>query len=162
MIESELKFLVAQVPDLGPLEHEPIDQHYLSEPPQSLRIRRIGGRCEITKKFALAAGDRTTKEELTIPLRADEYDRLRPLALRSLQKTRYYIPLPGGLTAELDVFHGPLAGLVLVEVEFPDDAAQAGFTPPAWFGRGVSQERWSSNSKLAGKTFAELLPFVRH
>ena len=37
-----------------------------------------------------------------------------------VRKTRYRIPLDCGLTAELDIFHGPHRGLLLVEVEFPD------------------------------------------
>ena len=89
-------------------------------------------------------------------LNADEYARLRPLAERTLTKTRSYLPLPGGLRAELDVFHGPLEGLAMVEVEFPDEAARAAFVPPPWFGRDVSQESWSANSWLAGKSLADV------
>ena len=81
---------------------------------------------------------------------------LLPLAKRGLAKTRYYLRLDGGLTAELDVFKGPLDGLAMVEVEFRDDASRKAFTPPDWFGRDVSQEAWSSNSNLAGKTFYDI------
>ena len=40
-------------------------------------------------------------------------------------KTRYFVPLGDGLTAEVDVYEGDLDGLVTAEVEFPDEAARA-------------------------------------
>ena len=78
------------------------------------------------------------------------YERLKSKCEgRPVLKTRYKIPLEGGLTAELDIFHGPHEGLRLVEVEFPDTAASHTFTPPAWFGEDVSADRRYRNSWLA-------------
>jgi len=156
MLENELSFLIRELPDLKEAVVKEIEQHYLSEGPEPLRLRRIGPRFELTKKIKVAPGDMTRQEEINIPLTDGEFKRLRPLALRSLDKTRYYLPLPGGLTAEIDVFRGPLDGLAMVEVEFTDDAARAAFVPPPWFGRDVSQEEWSANSWLAGKSFDDV------
>lgn len=160
MVENELSFLVAKMPKIIGVPHKEIEQHYLSDGAEPLRLRRAGGTFELTKKLPLDADDLSRKEEITIPLERDEYFMLLPLARRSLAKTRFYIPLPGGHTAELDVFRGPLEGLVMVEVEFRDDAARAAFVPPAWFGRDVSQDAWSSNAALAGKTWFDVRPMA--
>ncbi len=158
MVENELSFLITKLPKLSGIPRKEIEQHYLSEGTEPLRLRRAGGTFELTKKLTLDAGDLSRKEEITIPLERAEYFMLLPLARRSLAKTRYYLPLPGGRAAELDVFKGPLDGLIMVEVEFSDDAARAAFVPPDWFGRDVSQEAWSSNAALAGKTYFDVRP----
>ncbi len=160
MVENELSFLVATMPRIVGVPHKEIEQHYLSDGAEPLRLRRAGGTFELTKKLPLDTDDLSRKEEITIPLDRQEYFMLLPLARRSLAKTRFYLPLPGGHTAELDVFRGPLEGLVMVEVEFRDDAARASFEPPAWFGRDVSQEPWSSNAALAGKTWFDIRPLA--
>lgn len=156
MIENELSFLVTRLPDLAQLKKKRIEQHYLSEGREPLRIRRWEGGCELTKKLTMEDDDLSRVEEITIPLTPEEFAMLLPHAKKSIAKTRYYHPLPGGLTAEIDVFEGPLQGLVTAEVEFADEATRERFVPPDWFGRDVSQEVWSVNSQLAGKSFADI------
>lgn len=158
MIENELSYLVTRLPDLSSLKKKRIEQHYLSEGREPLRIRNADGTHELTKKLTMEDDDLSRVEEITIPLTPDEFAMLLPHAKRSIAKTRHYVPLDGGLTAEIDVFDGPLAGLTMVEVEFPDEQSRAAFVPPDWFGRDVSQEVWSVNSWLAGKTFADVSP----
>jgi len=160
MLESELSFLVRELPDLKRTVKKEIAQDYLSAGPAPLRLRRIGDDFELTKKLDLDPSDRSRKEEINVPLTEDEYRRLRPLTVRGLTKTRYYMPLTDDLTAEIDVFHGALEGLVMVEVEFPDENRRGSFTPPTWFGRDVSQDDWSSNSWLAGKTLDDVKRFL--
>jgi CYTH domain-containing protein len=161
MLENELSFLVKRLPDLDCLKRADIRQDYLSNGPEPLRLRRIGDRFELTKKLDTDPGDMTRKEELTIPLTESEYREILPLSKRGLLKTRYYCPLPGGLIAEIDVFSRPLTGLVMVEVEFPDESSRNAFVPPDWFGRDISQEEWATNSWLAGRTFEEISRFIR-
>jgi adenylate cyclase len=160
MLENELSFLVKTMPDLSGIPRKDIEQHYLSDGIEPLRLRRSGGTFELTKKLNVAEGDLSRREEITVPLDLDEYRLLLPLAKRGLTKTRHYLRLSGGLTAELDVFHGALEGLAMVEVEFSDERSRAAFVPPKWFGRDVSQEEWSSNAFLAGKTFAAIRKHV--
>ena len=160
MLENERSFLVAKMPKLDGVVRKEISQHYLSDGEESLRLRKAGGTYELTKKLTVDPGDLSRKEELTIPLDRDEYHLLAPLAKRGLEKTRYYLRLPDGLTAELDVFAGPLKGLAMVEVEFPNEKIRASFVPPDWFGRDISQEAWSSNASLAGKTFRQIAEHV--
>ena len=86
-------------------------------------------------------------------LSPDRYTHLRAKCDGLLvRKTRYRIPLDCGLTAELDIFHGPHRGLLLVEVEFPTLQAADDFQPPAWFGPDVSQDPRYRNSYLAFHT----------
>lgn len=160
MMENELSFLVTVLPDLSGAKRKEIEQHYLSDE-SNLRIRASGGQFELTKKFRVDAADDTRKEEINVPLTESEYRAFLPLAKRGLTKTRNFVELNGGLVAEIDVFHGPLEGLVMVEVEFPSDEARAAFKAPDWFGRDVSQEEWSGNSWLAGKTFEDVRGFLQ-
>ncbi|MFA6603811.1 MAG: hypothetical protein WCT10_03120 [Patescibacteria group bacterium] len=160
MLESELSFLVKETPNLNELGRSEIEQHYLSEGGEPLRIRRIGQRYELTKKLDVAKNDFSRKDEINIPLTEEEFTRLRGLSIRSLAKTRYFFPLPEGLMGEIDVFHGPLEGLTVVEIEFNNDSARTAFVPPPWFGRDVSQEEWSANHNLAGKNFADIKKFL--
>jgi len=160
MLESELSYLVKETPNLDGLGRSEIEQHYLSDGSEPLRIRRIGRRFELTKKLDVAKNDYSRKDEINIPLTEEEFARLRGLSLRSLAKTRYFFPLPEGLMGEIDVFHGPLEGLTVVEVEFNNESARAAFVPPPWFGRDVSQEEWSANHFLAGKSHADIKKFL--
>ena len=50
---------------------------------------------------------------------------------------------------EVDIYAGPLAGLVVAEVEFPDLAAALCFQAPAWFGREVTEDSAFRNAALA-------------
>ena len=74
-------------------------------------------------------------------------------AVSIISKKRYLIPLPDGLTIELDVFAAPFEGLWIAEVEFSSEEQANAFTPPEWFGEEVT---WSSeyhNSTLSRKKF---------
>lgn len=53
---------------------------------------------------------------------------------RTIRKTRYIIPLDGGLKAELDVFHDFFEGLRYAEIEFPSVEASESYKVPDWLG----------------------------
>lgn len=168
MIENERTFLVKRLPeDLKSKRREKIRQGYLSEGLYPLRIRQKGNKYELTKKEPKTPGDFSRHEETTIYPKKEEFEKLWPLTVKSLEKTRYFYPLvktsepsKGGLTAEIDVFEKKLKGLVFVEVEFPSKKAMESFIPPDWFGRDVTQEEWSVNAYLAGKSFEEIKRFL--
>ena len=69
----------------------------------------------------------------------------------NIEKTRYLIPLEKNLTAELDVFHGKLDSLMLVEVEFDSIEAANAFVPPSWFGEDVTFSNKYHNCNLSKK-----------
>ncbi len=165
-MEIERKYLVKTLPDnLDAYPHVEIEQGYLCTSP-TLRIRRAGDAYILTVKEKVRAsvpapdsGDASEgrravaaihNREEEFRLAADRYAHLRGKCDGNLvHKTRYKIPLDGGLTAELDLFHGAHQGLLLVEVEFPDTASADAFVPPAWFGTDVSQDPRYRNSWLA-------------
>lgn len=157
-----MSFLVKERPDLDGLEPVEIEQFYLSDIQTPLRLRRYNReRFELTKKIPVDRADLSRQEEINIPLEATEFAELRRLAKRGLKKRRYYVPLADGLRAELDIYEGPLDGLMSVEVEFPDETSRQRFRPPEWFGRDITQAEWATNSFLAGKSLSEIEPYLR-
>lgn len=150
-MEIERKYLVNNLPaDIEACPHVEIEQGYLCTSP-TLRIRRAGDVYWLTvKEKVRSASSAIQNREEEFRLSADRYAHLRTKCDGKLvHKTRYKIPLDGGLTAELDIFHGAHQGLMLVEVEFPDTASADAFVPPAWFGTDVSQDSRYRNSWLA-------------
>lgn len=65
-----------------------------------------------------------------------------------ISKTRFLLNI-GDYTAELDIFKGPLEGLVLVEVEFDSMMAANNFKAPNWFGENVTYNKKYKNKNLA-------------
>ncbi|MET0730843.1 MAG: CYTH domain-containing protein [Solirubrobacterales bacterium] len=152
MPEIERKFLVTALPD-GLGEGEAIDQGYLAIAPDGVetRIRRRAGAATLTVK----SGPAMTRVEEEIPLEAARFDALWPLTEgRRLEKVRHLIGLERGLTAELDVYGGVLAGLLTAEIEFPSEAAARDFSPPPWLGEEVTGDATYANQNLATLTAA--------
>ena len=152
-MEIERKYLVVSLPgNLDSYPHVEIEQCYLCTSP-TVRVRRMGDVYILTIKENLSKGKKGEaihNREEEFDLSAESYERPKAKCEgRPVLKTRYKIPLAGGLVAELDIFHGAHEGLRLVEVEFPDTAASNTFTPPVWFGEDVSSDRRYRNSWLA-------------
>ena len=151
-MEIERKYLVNSLPEnLDSYPHVEIEQCYLCTSP-TVRVRRMGDVYILTvkEKVASACGGPIINRDEEFTLSAESYERLKSKCEgRPVLKSRYKIPLEGGLTAELDIFHGSHEGLRLVEVEFPDTATSHTFTSPAWFGEDVSSDRRYRNSWLA-------------
>lgn len=146
-MEIERKFLPSQLPEgLSTLRSIPMVQGYLCTEPV-IRVRREGPRCILTYK----GKGLLAREEYNLPLSEKAFLHLLPKCDgRLIQKTRYLLPLKGtALTAEIDLFEGELAGLVLLEVEFPSMEAAECFVPPAWFGREVTQDPAYHNANLS-------------
>jgi CYTH domain-containing protein len=100
--------------------------------------------------LTIKAGDdglRRTEVELAVDL-AEAEDLWPHTAGRRVDKVRHRVAVEGG-TAEVDVFGGDLAGLVLVEVEFPTEEAAGSFVAPDWFGEEVTGRPEWSNASLA-------------
>ena len=63
-----------------------------------------------------------------------------------IEKTRYRVPADE-LCWEIDVFGGAHAGLVVAEIELPDEDAH--FDRPDWLGEDVTQDKRYYNASLA-------------
>ena len=145
MIERERRFLVASLPEPLP-EPSRIEQAYVSTGPASVRVRRSDDRRMLTIK----TGSGRNRHEIERDLDQDEFDAIWAAATElRIAKRRHRIDIGNGLTAELDLYEGSLAGRRLVEVEFDSDDAADDFEPPDWFGREVTEDNRYTNSSLA-------------
>ncbi|HVU59888.1 MAG TPA: hypothetical protein VHC98_03575 [Candidatus Saccharimonadales bacterium] len=159
-IELELTYLAGHVPEeiknATPMAMRDIYVPVSAAHPR-LRIRRRGDTYEITKKQPIAAGDASRQLEQTIPLESAEFNALSQAPGRVIEKDRYAVTIEGR-QAEVDVFRGALEGLVLIDFEFPSEAAQQAFTPPACCLADVTQESFIAAGLLAGKTYEDIAP----
>ena len=144
MIERERRYLVVELPGELP-EPLRIEQGYVTTGRVTVRVRRVDDRHVRTIK----TGSGRNRTEIERDLDRDEFEALWDEATElRIVKRRHLVPLGGGLTAELDLFDGELAGRRMVEVEFDDDATADAFVPPAWFGREVTEDNRYTNSGL--------------
>ena len=147
-MEIERKFLLrAHPPALADAPAHIIVQGYLALTQEGVevRVRRKDDRTFLTVKH----GASLARTEVELPLPSDGWDALWPLtAGRRLRKTRRELPGPDGLTLEVDLYEDTLAGLEVVEVEFPDEAAAGRFQPPDWFGREITGDPEFRNETL--------------
>ena len=149
-MEIERKFLVRELPEnLESYSHSKLTQSYISRSPV-IRLRKIEQDGAESFVLTIKSGGLAVRQEFELPLQKAEYDRLfQKVEGRVLQKVRYLIPIENGYTAELDRFEGELAGLLLVEVEFPSVEEMNAFEPPSWFGEDVSASPLYHNSVLS-------------
>ena len=155
-MEIEKKYRLLRFPE--ELEQYPcrvIEQAYLCANP-TVRIRRSDDQYILTikdkqgVKELRAEGAGLINREIEIPLSKEAYEHLKTKQDGYLiEKRRYLIPLPDGLTAELDVFGGRLTGLCFAEVEFPDIETAQSFQPPDWLGQEVSTDPRYRNTALS-------------
>jgi adenylate cyclase len=146
--EIERKFLVKRLP-LAILHsrHSRIAQGYLANERggRHVRLRKKGRTASLTFKVGRASN----REEREIRLSPKQFATLWPAtAGRRLHKMRYEVPWKN-LTIEIDIYHGRNHGLIVAEVEFPNQTSRRKFKPPAWFGREITGEKRYSNVKLA-------------
>lgn len=143
--EIERKFLVSDLSALRGLTGTPIAQGYVAEGGLLVRVRRAGKKAFLTLK-----GPRTglscEEWEYEIPV-DDAIEMLKEHSTGGvLYKTRYLFPADKH-TLEVDVFEGPLAGLVIAEVELANEYESVML--PDWLGREVSTDMAYTNVNLA-------------
>jgi CYTH domain-containing protein len=145
-MEIERKFLVD-----GPLELDGpgrvMEQGYLALDPDGteVRLRREAG----LNTLAVKRGGGMVRHEIEIDVDDDRAEALWALTEgRRLSKSRYIRPLEGR-RVEIDVYGGPLSGLVVAEVEFESEAEAEAFDPPEWLGREITGDARFRNNVLA-------------
>lgn len=155
--EIERKFLVKSLPDnLNDYQSNNIEQGYLCSAPV-VRVRKYNDKYVLTYK----SGGMMMREEYEHPLTAESYSHLIGKADGLIiSKTRYRIPDKDDLVIELDVFHGPLEGFVMAEVEFSSEEQAISYTCPHWFGRDVTKDPAFHNSRISRMDEAELKEFM--
>ncbi|RVD74079.1 CYTH domain-containing protein [Mesorhizobium sp. M4A.F.Ca.ET.029.04.2.1] len=145
--EVERKFLVSSAAwrDLAEADIR-IRQFYLAAAPgRTVRVRISDDTsAELTLKFGSKARERD-EFEYSIPLA--EAQEMQAFAVgRVIEKTRHHVRHRGYLY-EVDVFGGMLAGLVVAELETPEDVPDEML--PDWLGREITGESRFYNASLA-------------
>ena len=146
--EIERKFLIKHLPlEILRSRHNRLAQGYLANERggRHVRLRKKGKAMSLTFKV----GRGSAREEREIKLSPAQFSMLWPATRsRRLHKTRYEIPWKK-LKIEVDIYHGRNHGLMVAEVEFPNQISRRKFKPPRWFGREVTGEKRYSNVRLA-------------
>jgi adenylate cyclase len=129
-----------------------LSQAYLQiEERQSIRVRIDGTSHASLAIKSAASGSARSEHEYEIPLQdAEELFRLRVGA--PVHKVRHVIPA-GPLKWEIDEFGGDNAGLVIAEIELPEEGY--GVDIPAWVGKEVTNDPRYYNSYLALHPYSE-------
>lgn len=155
-MEIEKKFLIQSLKDvpgdISDYKYHDLEQGYLSTEPV-VRVRKEDDTYYLTYK----GSGMLVREEYNLPLTEESYEHLVKKADGIvIKKRRYLIPLDGGLTCELDVFHGKYEGLLLAEVEFSSEEEANAFVPPAWFDTEVTYDSRYHNSNMSKATIIEV------
>jgi CYTH domain-containing protein len=144
--EIERKFLVD-----GPLSFRGrgrvMQQGYIALDPDGteVRIRREEGR----RTLAVKRGGGMIRTEIEIEVDPETAEALWALTEgRRLSKNRFVMEHEGH-AIEIDLYHGPLSGLVVAEVEFESEQQARAFAPPGWFGREITGDPVFRNNALA-------------
>ena len=145
-MEIEKKYLTENIPfSLDGFDKKEMSQCYISLSP-TIRLRKEDNTYVLTVK----SKGTVAREEFELEITEEEYNRLK---LKSetpeVIKTRYYIPLENGLTAETDIYYGNLKGLITTEVEFKTIEDAENFTAPEWFGKDVTMDNRYKNTSLS-------------
>lgn len=153
-MEIEKKYLIKSIPDnLDNYKHYDIEQAYVSASP-AIRVRKKGvysdGNLSLTYILTVKGKGLIKREEFELTLEKNEYENLLKKAEGNvITKCRYLIPLTEGLSLELDIFGGIFQGLVMGEIEFPDEDSAKKYNPPAFIGREVTLDERFHNSVMS-------------
>jgi adenylate cyclase len=159
-VEREWRFLVLALPSLRGRKSKRLRQGYLhAEKGLTVRVRIEDDEAKLTIKLAEAnrrgPGPQARPEfEYAIP--PADARRLMRAADGVLAKRRYRFG-----RIELDVFEGPLAGLVLAEVEVKGRATRAPRPPAGWTWRDVTRDSRYGNARLAREGLPKGTPRAR-
>ena len=157
LLENERRFLVREPPELAGTRVRLIEDRYLDV--GRLRLRRIthfDGRPsehKLCKKYGSA--DPASEPITNIYLTAEEHAAFAVLPGRPLRKRRHTVA-HGGRAFSVDVFEGPLGGLVICEAEAPTPAAVRSLQFPPWAAREVTDDPFFAGGNLSTITADEL------
>lgn len=164
-VELEKAWLIKELPaNINKLKRSNITQAYLDDYQDEsglefkhARIRKMDDKYTFTVKYFAGSKKETGQLiEKTEEITKERYIELIKQASRKVVKIRHYFPLENGLTAEIDVYQNDLAGLNVVEVEFPSLNSEKNFKEPAWFGKEVTDSQGIYPPLIAGKSMEEI------
>jgi len=150
--EIERKFLVKYDFKKFAIKSYKIAQGFLSTAPErTVRIRTRDDKGFITVKgISNKLGTTRFEWEKEIPL-VEAENLLTLCEPTSIQKIRYIIPTNNELYFEVDEFLGENSGLIIAEIELPDENTL--FNKPNWLGKEVTGEVKYYNAMLSKNPF---------
>ena len=148
-IEIERKFLVKKNSWTRPNEGTLYIQGYLSSSPETTVRIRIAGKIGFITIKGKTTGFSREEFEYEIPVEDAEI-LLKKCKNTPIKKIRYKVLLNGTLW-EIDEFLEENSGLLMAEVELPDE--KASFFRPEWLGKEVTDDKRYHNSHIAQHPF---------
>lgn len=150
--EIERKFLVSGDYKKHATKSYKIAQGFLSTVPERtvrIRIRDHQGFITI-KGIGNASGTTRFEWEKEIPV--TEAENLLLLCEPTIiEKTRHIVPVNDDLFYEVDEFSGENSGLIIAEIELPNENME--FIKPSWLGEEVTGQQKYYNASLSKKPF---------
>jgi CYTH domain-containing protein len=138
-IERERRFLLAQFPSNATVvRNRRITDNYIEGTTLRLREQSYNDGLttfKLTQKLPGRGNGAQQGFITSMYLSQDEFHVLAQLPAGQLTKTRFSVPLFG-----IDVFDGPLQGLILAEAEFDSAAAAEALTVPSFANAEVSAD----------------------
>ncbi len=146
-LEIERKFRVLAMENVELPEGCEIQQGYLANTPNTVRVRVIGGKALLTIKCPPSGPKPDTtavvSQEFEYEIPLEDAKALLAVTTAQIHKTRYRFA--NGV--ELDVFHGAHEGFVMAEFESSDGAQPPAIPGISWV--EVSSDRRYSNSWIS-------------
>jgi CYTH domain-containing protein len=160
-VERERRFLLRELPEGFDLrgEHAQITDNYITG--TRLRLRRSRWvptgewTLKLTQKFTLQPPDFSRTLITSIYLNEYEYETLSVFEGNELRKNRYPFEHEGRRYS-VDVFLGPLRGLILAETDFDTDEEMDTFAPPSFIFREVTREEMFTGARLIELTAEDI------
>lgn len=160
-VERERRYLLRGLPPGLRVNdpHTQIFDNYITGTRLRLRKIRAPERREwawkLTQKFAADAEDFSRTVITNIYLSQIEYETLSVFEGNEVRKNRYPYE-HDGRRFSIDVFLGPLHGLVLAETEFDADEAMRDFPLPSFAARDVTNDELFTGGRLVELTADEI------
>ena len=160
-VERERRFLLTELPEGFDLraDHAQITDNYITGTRLRLRkVRRVSTNewtLKLTQKHAPQPPDFSRTLITSIYLNEYEYETLSVFEGNELRKNRYPFEHEGRRYS-VDVFLGPLRGLVLAETDFETDEEMETFAPPAFAFLEVTREEMFTGARLVELTAEEI------
>ena len=160
-LELERRFLLEELPEglTRASEHVQIWDNYLTD--TRLRLRQVRDPrtkayvWKLTQKFAPVPGEFSRTVITNIYLSRYEYEVFGVFTGNEIRKNRYPFEHEGRRFG-VDVFLGPLWGLILAETEFASDEEMEGFAPPPFALREVTDDVLFTGGSLVHLSIEQL------
>lgn len=151
--EIERKFLMRELPGFlreGAHKVE-MEQGYIALEEQGHEVRLRTVRSDQGAEEYLLTVKSTgelKRAEYEVKLERKQFEMLWPATEgRRLEKDRYLVE-KDGVNYEVDIYHQPLRGLIVAEVEFETEEEARSFDKPKWLGKEVTELSFLKNRRL--------------